>query len=209
MGLLTYATLLTDYLPDVAETDTDAEAVLGRALNRVESLIATELRYPGAAPAWASTSYTLRLCALRSQRDILVLPVAPVTAIASVYQDENMEFGAETAVLSADYEREDLRHGALLHLLPDATSIASWSTTPRAVKVSCTAGYANEAAIPKALADAAYRTVADWWTGRRTRTVSSESAGGASQTFRDLVTLPADVRLMLAPWRLLGSLGAS
>jgi len=212
VGLLTFDTLRGDYLPDVSASDTESEAILGRALDRVEGLISEYLGYPvgasGAAPTWASTSYTLRLRAVRGDDQRLLLPVRPVTAVASVYQDTNMEFAAADLVTSTDYETEHLRGGTYLHLLPDATSIAAWSTLPRSIKVSCTAGYTNEAAIPKALADAAYRCVADWWTGRRTRAMESTSQGGVSQTRGELKALPADTREILTPWMLLGRLGA-
>jgi len=207
MALLSSTTLRTDYLPEVQAADTASMTTLAAALARAEATIAEHLGYPGASPTWESTSYTLRLRAVVGDR--LILPVAPVTAIASVYQDESMVFGADTAVSPADYEREDLKGGAILHLLPEATSVATWSDKHRAVKVTCTAGYANEAAIPKGLAHAVYGWVADWWLRRRVRHLENTSQGGTSQTFAALAKLPADVAAQVAPWMLLGRLGAS
>ena len=50
--------------------------------------------------------------------------------------------------------------------------------------------------------------MADWWTGRRTRTMESTSQGGVSQTRGELNALPADTKEILTPWILLGRLGA-
>src|SRR5574343_326930 len=59
-GLLSYATLITDYLPE-APSDATSQAVLGRALERAERAAAGALGYPGASPTWASATYAHRL----------------------------------------------------------------------------------------------------------------------------------------------------
>lgn len=207
MGLLTYATLRTDYLPDIASGDTGASTVLGRALDRAEALVSQRLGYPGASPTWASTSYTLRLTGSRVDTQRLLLPVAPVTAITSVHQDLDLGFGAAFEVASTQYELEALRNGAYLNILPTATTIARWYVQNRAIKVVCTAGYANEAAIPKDLAHAVYEWVADWWLGRRARGLESSSQAGTSQQRAPLAAIPQDVQDLLAPYVLLSAAG--
>lgn len=206
MALLSATTLRTDYLPDVASSDANANAVLARALQRAEDLVSRYLGYPGTSPTWASTSYTLRLAARRSDTSRLLLPVAPVTAITSVYQDTTMAFAASSLVDSGDYELESLRNGAYLRLLPDAT-VGSWSTAARVIKVTCTAGYANEAAVPDDLAHAVYGWVADWWMKRRVRHLETGSQGGASQSFAAGGQLPDDVREIADAYLLLGTFG--
>lgn len=213
MALLTYATLRTDYLPDIASGDTGATAVLGRALDRAEALVSQHLGYPGTSPTWASTSYTLRLTGPRVATQRLLLPVAPVTAITSVHQDLDLAFGAATEVASTQYELEALRNGAYLNILPTATTIARWYTQSRAIRVVCTAGYANEAAIPKDLAHAVYGWVADWWMKRRVRSFDNVSQSGSSQGvdkgigITPLGAIPDDVREILSAYLLLSAAG--
>lgn len=206
--LLSATTLRTDYLTGIAASDSTSVDVLGRALARAEAAVAKYLGYPGTSPTWESTSYVLRLAARNLDRQQLTLPVAPVTAIASVYQDLDLAFGASTAVSSSDYEQESRDNGAVLHLLPNGTTSA-WYTKARSIKVTLTAGYANEAAIPKSLADAVYRWVADWWLRRVNRHLGSMAQGQVNQSLRNLEAIPPDVEALLAPWRLLGVLGVS
>lgn len=207
MALLSSTTLRTRHVPDVQSADTTAVAQLDALLAAAERAAAAYLGYPGAAPSWGSTTYTLRIEA-QGDAGKLYLPVAPVTAIASIYQDTLMQFGASTAVASTEYEQEDTRHGPILHLLPTGT-VGAWSTVRRAIKVTCTAGYANEAAIPLDLADAVYRWAADTWNRRRTRALKSSSQGGVSQTFTDLGPPPGDVEAVLAEYLLWPRLGVA
>lgn len=207
MALLSTTTLRTDYLPDVSSVDSDAISVLGRALQRAEDLVSRHLGYPGASPSWASATHTLRLQARRSDPTRLLLPVAPVASITSVYQDLEMSFGASSLVSSSDYELETLRNGAYLHVLPTATGLGAWYTVDRTIKVTLVGGYANEAAIPDDLTHAVYGWVADWWMRRRVRSLASSSQGGSSQNMADLATIPADVQDILADYVLISHLG--
>lgn len=209
MALLSTTTLREDYLADVSSADSDTTTRLARGLQRAEDLVARHLGYPGTAPTWASTSYTLRLSARRANPRRLLLPVAPVTAIASVYQDLDLAFGASTQITSTQYELEALHNGAYLHILPTATELGAWYQQERSIKVTCTAGYANEAAVPDELAHAVYSWVADWWLGRRSRTLDSSSQGGSTQQRRELAAIPADLADILGPYVLLGAAGLS
>jgi hypothetical protein len=208
LALLSTTTLRTDYLPGVASGDSDNIAILGRALARVEILIARYLGYPGASPTWESSSYTLRVAGTTQQPRILALGLAPITAIASIYQDLNLVFDSSTLVASSDYEQENLANGARLYLLPLGTT-PSWYTQVRSIKVTCTAGYANEAAVPKPLADACYRWVADWWLRRTNRHLGSIAQGQVNQGLRELEAIPGDIEALLASWRLLGTVGVT
>lgn len=204
--MLSASTLASDYLAGVAASDSTTLAVLGRALVRVESLVAVHLGYPGTSPTLASTSYTLRLKGLRQQPKRLLLTVGPVTAIASVHQDADQAFGASSIVSSSEYETEDHPGGSYLILLPTA-SVGKWLPVDRSIKVTCTAGYANEAAMPPALSDAIYRIVADWWLRRANRHLGSISAGRQNQSILDLKDASPDAMAVLAQFRLLGDVG--
>jgi len=101
VALLSTTTLRTDYVRDVASTDSDTIAWLGRQLQRAEDLVARYLGFPatsGNTPTLASTSYTLRLHGSSADPSRLVLPVAPVASVGSVYQDTAKVFAAATAV---------------------------------------------------------------------------------------------------------------
>lgn len=181
--------------------------LLGVYLATAEQETALYLGYTGTSPTWESASYTLRLEA-GGDTAKLYLPVNPVTAIASIYQDNLLQFGAGSDVASTDYEQQDTTHGPILHLLPSGLT-AAWLTRTRAVKVTCTAGYANEAAVPRALADAVYRWASDAWNRRRVRTVDNASQGGTSLTFKALGPPPADVATVLDEYVLWSRLGVA
>lgn len=205
MPILSTTTLLADYLSGgVASSDTASVATLGRALARVESLAANELGYPGSNPTLVSTSYVLRLEGRSSSPKSLFLPVAPVTAIASVYQDTDQEFSSAALISSDDYELETLVNGAELHLKPSG-STSRWFTQERSIKVTCTAGYADEEAMPLTLADALYRWVASWWMRRQSRHLVSQSQGQTTQGLAKLESCPPDVEEILINFRIPGA----
>lgn len=209
MPILSASTLATDYLSGVSSSDAGTLAVLGRALARAEDRAAAYLGYPGAAPTLAQQTYTIRTQGRRSSPRRLPLRVAPVASITSVHQDEDHAFAASTEVTSAQYELETLANGALLHLLPTST-VSSWYTADRSVRVVCVAGYANEAAMPTRLPDALYRWVADWWMRRQIRHLRSQAVSGGvvNQGIADLEDMPPDIAQALAELKLLGTVGA-
>ena len=210
MALLAAATLVSDYLGNgIASSDATTLAVLGRALQRAEDLLARRIGFPGAAPTLASGSYTLRVEASRNNTRRLLVPIAPIASFTTIHQDLDVSFGSDTLIASTDYEAETLNNGTYLHLLPTGTT-AAWYTEPRSIKVVCVAGYATEAAIHDDLADAIYRTVADWWVRRQNRHISSVSAHGTSQSYQELSgPIPKDVEQQLADWTFLGQMGVS
>ena len=211
-GLLSYATLITDYLPE-APSDATSQAVRGRALERAERAAAGALGYPGASPTWASATYALRLEELTTEPTMLRVPMLACT-LTDVRQDASLVFGASTIVPSSDYETETTTHGLILHLLPLGTT-PSWYTGRRQVLVNCSGGYTNEAAIPVDLAGIVYRWTAEWWLKRRVRHLSSTSQGGSSQSYlggvgdQSLGDMPDDVREALGAWMLWSAMGAA
>lgn len=209
MALLSTTTLRTDYLPDVQASDSDALAVLGRALDRAETAVARYLGYPGQTPSLGSAAYTFRLSGLEIDPQRLVVPIVPVTAITSVHQDLQRAFASDTEVSASDYEQVDALGATYLDLLPTATSAAAWYTGHRTIRVICTAGYANEAAIPDDIADAIYRMVASWFLRIRNREKTSSGAGNQTYSLRELAHIPPDAAAILDAYTLSGKLGAA
>lgn len=206
--LLSVSTLRSDYLDGVADTSEKVTSILGRALQRAEDYAAVFLGYPGEVPTLASQSYTLRLQALRNTDRELWVPLAPITTLTSIHQDERLLFGASSLVPSADYELVSLRQGTKIRLLPEG-STASWSATEASIQLVATAGYANEAALPTPLADALYQHVANWWLRRANRHLQFTRQTNAGQTYTSLPELEAHIKGLLAPYALLGNLGVS
>ena len=202
MALLSAETLRTVY----ARGDIPAaeDTTLGVMLGAIEVATARYLGYPttntatGAQPLLDATSYTLRLDG--DGTETLYLPVAPVTAVTSVYQDATQAFGTGTDVDSGDYELVNYPGGAKLVLLPTSTT-GSWAEGHRTIKVTVTAGYATEAALPDDLVHALYAWALASYRAQPARHLESTSKGGASQTLRPL-TMPDDVRELLQPLRL-------
>lgn len=222
MALLSVSTLRTRHLPEVLDTDSNATSVLTALLAAAEDLAAAEIGYPAApsaaggalvAATWASRAYVFHLAG-SSDGERLVLPVAPVTAISSVVLSEDADWFDDGSlppdaevVASTDYRKELLKNGCRLWVRASG-DLGAWSSAPQSVRVICTAGYANEAALPPGVADAVYRWCADLYQQRRVRVEESVSQNGTSQTLRAL-GIPADVKATLLPYTLLGRLGAS
>lgn len=219
MSLLDVDALRDRHLPDLDDADTDGLAVVTALLEGVEAAAARWLGYP-TAPAelggaalpgtLAERDYVLYP---RARGANLTLSVAPVTAITSVLLSETADWPGDgsdpsdaVAVASTDYWRDDAANGAWLRARTSA-AVALWPSGARKVRVVLTAGYAAADAVPADLADALYRATADLYRQRRTRTLSSSSQGGASQSFRSPDALPEDIRLVLAPYRLLAQYG--
>ena len=148
MSLITASEART-YLPQTAGDDT----LLGTLITEAEGMIARFCRYPRpsatTSPTMASTSYTLY--ADGCGRAFVRLPVAPITAVSAVYDDPDRAYGASTLLGSSDYsivgERADT-----IELSASAGIFSGSSASParRAVKVTCTAGFATADAELKA-----------------------------------------------------------
>lgn len=222
MALLSVSTLRTRHLPDVLASDSTATTVLTALLAAAEEMAAVWLGYPAAPSAaggalvnatWDSRAYALFLQGTADGQR-LVVPLAPLTAVTSVYLSEDADWPNDGSlpsnaeeIASTDYRIEHLRNGCRFHVRASG-DLGRWPLGPQAVRIVCTAGYANEAALPLGVADAVYRWCADVYTRRRVRLEESVSQGGASQTLREL-GMPKDVADALLPYQLLGQLGAA
>ena len=199
MALLTAAQARALYVPSLTSvSDTD----LDTAIARVEVVLASWLGWPsptdGGPPALAASTHTIYLDGpSESDRAVLVLPLWPVTAIASIYDDELLAYGASTLVASTAYVLDKSR--GRVRLLPTATH--AWSTAPMAIKVTCSAGFATT--DPHAV-EAVGRQLSHQWTLKDVQGRVSQSAGGRSTTYVPAAQVCAEARGLLGQYRTMG-----
>lgn len=221
--LLSVNTLFERHLSDMDVSDTALAQRAEGILAALEQSAAVWMGFPAApeAPAgalvhatWEERDYVLFPKA-RDRGARLVLPLAPVSDISEIYSSARASWPADGSpgsdaleVSASDYSIEPLQTHTVLHRL-DTASTSIWLSRPRGTRVVCTAGYATEADLPTGVADALYLAVADRIRGAATRALASSSQGGSSQSLREVKDLPMDVQLLLAPYRLLGRLGAA
>lgn len=189
-------------LPSLQGTVEDEVLVV--LIQTAGEMIATHLGYPAASASAESTaestSYTLYLNG-PGGRD-LVLPVWPVTAITSIYDDEDRSYAASSLVSSGDYAIEE---GATGRVLLTATAThGAWSTGKRAIKATFTAGYTT---IPSWLKHAARLTVRALYDLRTAQGQTSRNVGNQSVSLRDQHAIPEEARRILAPHRLPRAVG--
>ena len=195
MALLTAAEARV-YIPSLSGTGTDT--LLDTLISRAGAVLARYCGYPPASatasPTLESTSYTLDYTG-DGGRD-LDLGLYPVTAIASAYDDPDLDF-TDTAALvdSGDY---GIQRGRVLRLKSTATH-GAWSTTPEAIRVAFTAGYSTIPADLKDIAGRAVRAAYDWL---QTAGKTSVSQGGGSVQYPDEAFLAPYVVEALAPHRM-------
>jgi hypothetical protein len=213
--LLAVATLLSRHLPDVDATDTVSSTAAAAILAGLEQTAARWLGFPVAPSAaggaavgstWESRAYVLFPRSRDGER--LIVPLAPITTITSVYSSASADWPEDgsvasdaVAVTSSDYTR-DVAASCVILQRRASSSAGIWLRGARQTRVVCTAGYTNEAALPLGVADALYLAAADQFNARRTRIFATSSQGGGSQSYRDLAALPPDVMSVLAPYRL-------
>jgi hypothetical protein len=127
----------------------------------------------------------------------LTLGLRPVTAITTITQDTAGTYTFSETVTENTHALLD-EHNGCLYVYPGSTH--AWLTGFRAIKVVMTAGYNTGAEPP--LTQAIAFLVAHWWSLRTTTvTPSILSQGGQSSTLRP-DDLPASVRQLVAPYRL-------
>lgn len=189
-------------------TGTAEDATLDVLIARAGQMMAMWCGYPRAsatsAPTMESTTYVLDLDG-PGGRD-LVVPVWPLTAVTSIYDDPAGDFGADTLVDAADYAILDGTRGVVR--LRSTSVHGAWSTGSRTIRVTCTAGYtAPDAALQHACA----MVVKHLWSLRRVQGAVSASQGGASTAREDAALLPREAVDALWPYvlpsRLLGGYG--
>lgn len=180
---------------------TDDDTVLGTLIDRFEAVLSAWCGYPPASAtasaSMASTSYTLYLTG-QGGRD-LWLPLRPVTAIASVYDDPDGDWGATTLVSSGDYALfYDPARGQSIRLTSTATH-GTWSSSPRAIKVALTCGYSTAPQPYRLAVEAAVRNL---YTLRGHSGLTSESGNKGNFSYTDEELFPEEVQRLAAPLRL-------
>jgi hypothetical protein len=128
----------------------------------------------------------------------LVLPVWPVTAIASIHDDPEWTWGADALVSSSDYAILDGREG--LVLLTETATHGAWSRARRAIKVTFTAGFTSVPADVKQGAILAVRAVYDM--RRNQGKTNASGAGPVSVGYRTEEVIIKAAREVLAARRL-------
>ena len=186
--------------------DSAEDTLLGVLIGRAGVALARHCGYPpasaGGAPTLESASYTRYSgdggCWVDSRDSrILHLEPWPVTAISSIYDDTDEEYGASTLVDSGDYSIVGTS-GSMVRLTTSSTH-GSWSRAERAVKVAFTAGFSS---VPSDLEHAAIELVLHWWGLRRRRGhTAMVTPDGMNTSYRD-EDIPAHVRQLVAPYRL-------
>lgn len=182
---------------------TDEDRALLRALSVAQAQVATHCGWPAigdAPPTLERASRTFYLSGpMRRRPDVLQLPVFPVASVTSVTQWSGSAYF--DTVPAAQYEL--LQAQGRVRLLLSATR--TWLRGDRRIRVVCVAGYTAETA-PGDLVDAIARLASHVSTVGRGSRVESTSRAGSTVQFRP-VKMPADVRELLARFRLPTALG--
>ena len=204
MALLTAAQARL-YLPGI--TGTGEDTTLDTLIARVGAAIAEYLGYPpasaGASRTVESATYTLysgrrELIEIAEEGRRLCLPVAPITAVTSIYDDPNEEYGSETLVSSSDYTIcGEWNNEIRLKALSTHGAFSDPDDAPRAVRAIVVAGYSS---IPEELKHAAGLAVAHNYARRAAGGGTQIDAAGVRLSFQSAI-LPDPVLEILAPLR--------
>ncbi len=193
---LVAAAALYPYIPGL---DSGADAALDATLAAVESQLASWCGWPpivtGGTPgsvSWDAATRTFYLDGPSEDEPRRIqLPVAPVTAIASIYDDPTWGYtGANHLVASGDYTL--IEDTGEVWLNPDASW--SWSRGRRNIRVVCTAGYA---AATVAMAEAIKRQAAAAYQIQKGGAGRTRANGKEVSATYDLPPIRADVRHLL------------
>lgn len=194
MALITAAEARV-YLPGLTGTGEDTN--IDTLILRAGGLMAAWCGYPSstaiADPTMESASYTRYLDG-PGGRD-LVLDVWPVTAITSIYDDEEQDFAATSLVDSGDYAIIAGARG--LVRLTSTSTHGAWSTGSETIKATFTAGFST---VPASLKHLCGQTVKHLWQLRRQQGAASSTQGGATVSREEAAALPIEVRLGLGPY---------
>lgn len=147
-----------------------------------------------------SASYTIQLDG--SGTDELCLPQYPITAIAGVWQDDNLEFGDDAQL----EPQEDFTHEPSAGILFMLQGV--WTKGRRNVKVQYTAGYA---VVPDDIEEATRMAVADSFTrakqlasGQSQNELLAEDVGERSEQYQAEATecgLPVQSKAVFMRYR--------
>jgi len=198
MALITAAEART-MIPELSTSSTDEDTLIDTLIARVGALLAAWCGYPpasaGGTPTLESASYTEYLDGPGGRE--LRLPIYPVTAVASIYDDTAWTWGSDALVASTDYAISDGRVG--LVLLKETSTHGSWSAARRSLKVAFTAGYATVPADIKAACAHAVRQV---WNFRTEQGRANVSGGVVSLSLREEEIVNRIARELLSARRL-------
>lgn len=178
--------------------------MLEALIEAADQALANYCRFPlpssGGERTLASASYVLYLDGPGGRE--LHLPCAPVSAVASIYDDPDAAYGSATLVDSGDYTL--FADEGLVRLDYDAVH-GSWSKARRALKVSCTAGYSS---TPDFVRQACGLLVAEWYR-REIPSIGAEPDKVLSKSDKLAVMhLPTTVRALIGPARRLHGMAA-
>jgi hypothetical protein len=191
------------YIPSQSGTGLDT-STFEPLVEAADQALAAYCRFPltasGTERTLATGSYTLYIDGPGGE--VLRLPIRPVTAVASIYDDPDRVYGADTLVASGDYDL--IQEDGVVLLKTTATHGRWTSGGRRAVKVACTAGFAVGASAPDFIRHAVALLVAHWW--RKEIPSIGAKAGDAREVVDRLVALelPIEVRRAIAPAVLFG-----
>lgn len=207
MALVTAAQVRELGIPALTGTGKDAD-LIEPTIARATSALAQKCGYPlpstGARPTLESATYVLYLTGLREDPRRLPLPFdqGRVTALASVYDDPDRDWGSGTLVASTDYTLRT-REGDVL--LTSSAVQGSWTASPEgACKATLTAGWTATGGanpVPLEVEQAIIMLVAHWARLRAEAGHTSVSASGVSVGTRE-ETIPGPVMELMAPYRL-------
>lgn len=196
MALITVAEAKL-HIPRQEAASTAEDPNLETMISRVGRIFGRWCGYPpasaGGASTMESTSYTLYLDGPGGQT--LRLPIWPVSAFTSIYDDPDRDYNADDLVASSDYDTDGEQ--GLVILKPSAAH-GAWSRSYRAIKATITAGYTT---VPDDVKLAACLMVRHLWDLKHTQGRQSVNQGEQTAQLRE-ETLPAAVRELLGPYRL-------
>lgn len=177
------------------------DTLLGVLIAEAGRAFARWCGYPGLSPTMESASYTLYVDG-PGGRD-LYLPVQPVTAVSSIYDDSTLDFTSSNyLVSSSDYTLVTQQDGHAIVRLKSTSSWGIWRDGKGNIKAAVTAGFST---IPEDLKRLCAMAVRHAYDQRTTQGKRHTSSGGSSTGFDDAHYLPDEVREGLWQFRLPGA----
>jgi len=185
------------YIPTL--TGSTDDTLLVTLVSRFDALASAVMGYPNqssGALSIESGTYVEYLDGPGGRE--LALTVKPVTAIASVYDDPDLDYTDSADLISSDdYTLYGIEGRVILDY--NATDTA-WSVGRRHIKVTYTGGYSG-GTMPNAIKHAACLQVAHWYQSRAHIGRTNLSSGGQTVALKTLELLP-EVKEALRPYRL-------
>lgn len=206
MPLVTAAEVRAAAVPEHSGTGTDS--ILGDCIADAQSAIADYLRYPVPSgqtePTLESASYVCYLRGGAEDPRWLWLPFGGgrCTSITSIYDDPERDFAADSLVASSDYTLL-AEEGAVM--LSSSSSQGQWSTAPRTIKATITAGWASGSVTPPAMKRAICLMAGHLFRLRFEHGHDTVSSQGGNVGIRS-EDIPDSVRRLVGSWMLFEAL---